>query len=72
VLIQAPVDDETCACNNCPYMKLNTLEKIKKTMIEKLNPISINAQVQERAKLPLQRMVDIVNGKPVQFSDRFM
>ncbi len=72
VLIQAPVDDETCACNNCPYMKLNTLEKIKKTMIEKLNPISINAQVQERAKLPLQRMVDIVNGKPVQFSERFM
>jgi quinolinate synthase len=33
-LIQAPIKDKSCACNNCPYMKLNSLEKIKKRFVE--------------------------------------
>lgn len=69
-LIQAP-SEGSCACNQCPYMKLSTLEKIK-ISLETLSPqIKIDAQVMERARLPLQRMMDITNGKSVMWPDRF-
>ncbi len=63
-LIQAPAEG-SCACNQCPYMKLNTLEKIKQSL-ETLTPeIKVDPQIMERARLPLQRMMDITQGKSV-------
>jgi quinolinate synthase len=69
-LIQAPVDNG-CACNQCPYMKLSSLEKIK-TALETLSPeVTVDRRVMERARLPLQRMMDITNGRSVTWPGRF-
>ncbi len=63
-LIQAPAEG-SCACNKCPYMKLNTLEKIKRAL-ETLSPeVNIEAEIMDRARVPLQRMMDITEGKSV-------
>ena len=65
-LIQAPVEG-SCACNECPYMKLNTLEKIK-SALENLNPeVKVDPLTIDKARLPLQRMMDISAGRPVTF-----
>ncbi len=65
-LIQAPAEG-SCACNECPYMKLNSLEKIKQAL-ETLSPaVEIDAALMERARLPLDRMMDITAGKPVNW-----
>ncbi len=64
-LIQAPVEDTTCACNNCPYMKLNSLEKIK-AALESLKPeIVLEPSLQNKARLALQRMMDVASGKSI-------
>ena len=66
-LIQAPAEG-SCACNQCPYMKLNTLEKIK-TALETLSPeVNVDTQIIEKARIPLRRMMDISNGDVVSFS----
>lgn len=64
-LIQAPVADPGCACNDCPYMKLNSLEKIK-LALETMKPqVTIPEELRESAKVGLNRMLDITAGKPV-------
>jgi quinolinate synthase len=64
-LIQAPVADPGCACNDCPYMKLNSLEKIK-LALQTLKPqVQIADHLKETAKIGLNRMMDITAGKPV-------
>lgn len=49
---------ETCACNDCRYMKLNTLEKLY-DCLDSLSPgIELSSEVIERASQPIQRMLD--------------
>jgi len=70
VLVQAPAEG-SCACNQCPYMKLNTLEKISHAL-ETLTPaVEIPADIAERARLPLERMMDITAGRPVTWPTQF-
>ena len=70
-LIQAPVEDETCACNNCPYMKLNTLEKIKRAL-ESLQPeVTLDPAISHKALVSLDRMMAITSGKPVTWPTQF-
>jgi quinolinate synthase len=64
-LIQAPVADPGCSCNDCPYMKLSSLEKIK-IALQTLKPeVQIPEHLKEDAKIGLNRMMDITAGKPV-------
>lgn len=70
-LIQAPGEDETCSCNNCPYMKLNTLEKIKRALETMRPEVSISEKTRRRAELSLQRMMQISSGEPVTWPDQF-
>jgi quinolinate synthase len=64
-LIQAPVMDAGCACNNCPYMKMNSLEKIK-SALESLQPeITLNEQLRLEALTSLDRMMAITSGQAV-------
>ncbi len=51
--------DETCSCNDCPYMKLNTLEKLYLCMEKEHPEIMLNDQVIEMAEKPIRRMLDI-------------
>ncbi|MDA3906751.1 MAG: quinolinate synthase NadA [Bacteroidales bacterium] len=51
--------DETCSCNDCPYMKLNTLEKLYLAMKNESPNIELEADVIDRAKKPIIKMLDI-------------
>jgi quinolinate synthase len=52
-------------------MKLNTLEKIKKAL-EFSNPeVSVEESLRLKAKIPLQRMMDICADKPTQWPESF-
>ncbi len=70
-LIQAPVEDKTCACNNCPFMKLNTIEKIKHAL-ETLSPqVVLEEDLRARAQVSLDRMMALSRGEQVTWSERF-
>jgi len=56
--IPAP-PDANCSCNNCPYMKLNTLEKLHRCMAERSPEIDLDPEVRERALAPIQRMLSL-------------
>lgn len=65
--IQAPTQ-EGCACNVCPHMRLNTLEKIY-SALDSLDPaIEMDEVLRRRAALPLERMLQITAGDPVDWS----
>ncbi len=57
-LIQAPAEG-SCACNQCPYMKLNTLEKIRNSLADLKYQVNIDPEISLRARRPLQRMMDL-------------
>jgi len=48
-----------CACNDCPHMKLNTLEKLYNCMKYELPEITLDPDVIARAKKPIERMLTI-------------
>ncbi len=70
-LIQAPVMDENCACNDCPYMKMNTLQKIENAMKTFTPAITLDETLRLKAKISLDRMMDITSGKPVTWPESF-
>lgn len=57
--IPAPPEDSTCACNECNYMRLNTLEKLRDCLRDETPEIVVEKSVAERAIRPIQRMLDI-------------
>lgn len=71
-LIQAPVLDAGCSCNNCPYMKMNTMEKIKRAL-ETLQPqVQMEDALRAKAQVSLDRMLEITSGKQVQWPAEFL
>jgi quinolinate synthase len=53
------VNNENCNCSECPYMRMNTLEKLL-ACLDTLQPrIELPADVMERARLPLDRMLAV-------------
>ncbi len=56
-LIQAPGNDESCACNQCPYMRLNTLEKLYLCLRDLKPEIRIDEDLRLRALRPIERML---------------
>lgn len=57
VLIPAP-PNQACACNECPFMKLNTLEKVYLALRDESPEVDVPAELREKALIPLQRMLD--------------
>jgi quinolinate synthase len=57
VLIPAP-PNQNCACNECPFMKLNTLEKIAKALETGGPEITVPEEIRIPAARSLQRMLD--------------
>jgi quinolinate synthase len=51
--------DEACSCNDCPYMKMNTLEKLYLCLKNETPEIVLAADVIEQAKKPINRMLEI-------------
>lgn len=57
--IPVPPDDSTCACNECNFMRLNTMEKLF-NCLKYLSPaIDVSLPVAEKAARPIRRMLDI-------------
>ncbi|MGZ5246466.1 MAG: quinolinate synthase NadA [Flavitalea sp.] len=56
--IPAPPNN-SCACNDCPHMKLNTLEKLYLCMKFELPEILMDEEIRIRAKKPIDRMLEI-------------
>jgi len=48
-----------CACNDCPYMKLNSLEKLYLCMEYETPEILMDDQLRLAAKKPMDRMLEI-------------
>jgi quinolinate synthase len=59
IFIPAPSVDSTCGCNDCSYMKLNSLQKLYICLKHELPEIILPQEVIEKARLPILRMLDI-------------
>ncbi|MDD4234499.1 MAG: quinolinate synthase NadA [Bacteroidales bacterium] len=57
--IPAPPKDSTCACNDCNFMKLNTLEKLYNCLVYELPEIEIDEKIRKRAEFPIRKMLEI-------------
>ena len=57
--IAAPSEEESCSCNECPYMKLNTMEKLFVCMKNKAPEIIIDPAIAEKALIPINRMLQM-------------
>ena len=57
--IVAPPKDSTCGCNDCSYMKLITLEKIRASMENEQPLVELDEETIKKAKRPIERMLDI-------------
>lgn len=57
-LIPAPSkEDNTCACSECAFMKVNTLEKLYQCLQDESPEVHLDNEIIEKALLPIQRML---------------
>ena len=60
LIIPAPaLESNSCACSECPYMKMNTLEKLYNTLYYELPEINVNEKTQAGALRALNNMLSI-------------
>lgn len=57
--IPAPADDAECQCNECDFMKLNTLEKVYEALRDGKPEVKVDPEVAEKALKPIKRMLEI-------------
>ena len=57
--IPAPPNDSTCACNECNFMRLNTMEKLYLCLRDESPEITVDREVRERAVKPILRMLEL-------------
>lgn len=70
-LIQAPVMDENCKCNDCPFMKMNTVEKIYQALKTFKPSVHIDEPLRQKAFTSLDRMMKITSGQSVAWPESF-
>ncbi|RZP11220.1 MAG: quinolinate synthase NadA [Flavobacteriales bacterium] len=59
LFIPAPVEDSSCACSECSFMKLNTLEKLYLCLKYEKPEITLTEEIISKAKAPLLKMLSI-------------
>ena len=59
LFIPAPVEDNSCACSECSFMKLNTLEKLYLCLKYEKPEITLTKEIITKAKVPLLKMLSI-------------
>lgn len=61
-LIPAPAkEDNTCACSECAFMKLNTLEKLYECLKSEMPEVNVDENVRRKAVVPIERMLALSN-----------
>jgi len=59
-LVPAPAEeDNTCACSECGYMKVNTLQKLYNCLLNESPQINVPKAIREKALIPIQHMLDL-------------
>lgn len=56
-LLAAPAEDAECQCNECDFMKLNTLEKVYEALHDGKPEIIVDEKIAEKALRPIERML---------------
>jgi quinolinate synthase len=59
IFIPAPIEDETCACSECAFMKLNTLKKLFLCLEHEQPEVILSQELIDKAKLPITRMLTL-------------
>lgn len=63
VLIPAPANEEnTCACSECAYMKVNTLQKLYDCLLNETPSIELSEELMQAARIPIERMIKITES----------
>lgn len=57
--IPAPPNDSTCACNECNFMRLNTMKKLYNCLQFELPEIHVDETVRKKAIVPIKRMLEV-------------
>jgi quinolinate synthase len=57
--IPAPPNDSTCACSECSFMRLNTMEKLYLCLRDETPEITVAPDIRERAVKPIRRMLEL-------------
>ena len=57
--IPAPPEDSTCGCNDCAYMKLNTLAKLRDCLRDETPEVTVDPELARRALRPINRMLEL-------------
>ena len=57
--IPAPVEDDTCACSECAFMKLNTLEKLYRCILNESPEVKMDKKLMDSARIPIERMFEL-------------
>jgi quinolinate synthase len=60
ILIPAPsIEDNTCACSECAFMKVNTLQKVYDCLLNESPEIIVPETIRQKALLPIERMLKL-------------
>lgn len=60
ILIPAPAEeDNTCACSECAFMKMNTLQKLYDCLLNENPQIEVSEEVRKKAIVPIERMLEL-------------
>jgi quinolinate synthase len=59
IFIPAPSNDSTCACDDCYYMKLNSMRKLYLCLKNEVPEVKLSDEVIEKARKPIERMLEI-------------
>ena len=59
-LVPAPAkEDNTCACSECAYMKVNTMQKLYDCLLNETPQIEVPEDIRKKALLPIERMLEL-------------
>ena len=59
IFIPAPAEDAECQCNQCEYMKMITLEKLRDSLRDGKPEIEVSTEISQKAILPIERMLQL-------------
>lgn len=60
ILIPAPAkEDNTCACSECGYMKMNTLQKVYDCLLNETPEVTVPEDIIKKAIVPIERMLEL-------------
>lgn len=62
VFLAAPAEDAECQCNECDFMKLNTLQKVYEALRDGKPEVQVDPEIAEKALRPIERMLEMSEG----------